>query len=153
MISVIAASFILSILTSVTDEKSSGGKLLRLLGGLYLTIVVIHPVVGFDFGTLQSFFDELTPDTQAASEYGQELAQEQFSDIIKSKAEAYILDKAGLYPADVTVEVMICEEEIPVPESVIIRGVFSEDAKYDLQNMIEADLDIPKEHQTWIGTP
>lgn len=153
MISVIAASLILSILTSVTDEKSSEGKLLRLLGGLYLTIVVIHPVVGFDFGNLQAFFDELTPDTQAASEYGQELAQEQFSDIIKSKAEAYILDKAGLYPADVTVEVMISEEEIPVPESVIIRGVFSEDAKYDLQNMIESDLDIPKEHQTWIGTP
>ena len=153
MISVIAASLILSILTSVTDEKSSEGKLLRLLGGLYLTIVVIHPVVGFDFGNLQSFFDELTPDTQAASEYGQELAQDQLSEIIKSKAEAYILDKAGLYPADVTVEVMISEEEIPVPESVIIRGVFSEDVKYSLQNMIESDLDIPKEHQTWIGTP
>lgn len=153
ILSVTSAALILGIVSSVIDPKSSAGALIKLIGGLYLTFVVIQPLARFDLDALTAFTENFAVDGNAVSAGGQELAREAMADIIKSETEAYILDKAGLYRAELSAEVTLSSDPIPVPVSVEIRGSVSPYAKTQLQSIIETELDIPKENQVWIGTP
>ena len=76
--------------------------------------------------------------------------REALAAIIKSKTEAYILDKAhelGLdVSADVTVEM---ESAYPYPAFVQITGAFTPQQQETLTRYIEENLAIGKERQIW----
>ena len=78
---------------------------------------------------------------------GTALAADAKADIITAQVEAYILDKAALYQAPVTVDVTLDEEGTPV--SVRLSGAVSPYAKTRLSEMMETDLGIKKEAQQW----
>ncbi len=118
-----------------------------------MPFVVILPLPRLDFDDLTAFARDFAVVGEAVSADGQELAREAMGDIIKSRTEAYILDKAGLYHAQITAEVRVSGEEVPVPASVTIRGNISPYAREALERLIATDLGIPKEGQQWIGTP
>lgn len=153
ILSVTAAALIFGIVSSFVDPKSSAGGLVKLIGGLYLTFVAIQPLANFDFDALEDFWQIISVDGRAVSTAGENLAKDAMADIIKDRTEAYILDKAGLYRAEISAEVTLSDDEIPVPVSVTIRGNISPYAKARLESTIETELDIPKENQVWIGTP
>ncbi len=153
ILSVTAAAMVLGIVSAVLDSKSTAGALVKLIGGLYLTFVIIQPLARFDFDRLFSFAQSFSVQGQTASTQGQELARDTMAGIIKSQTEAYILDKAGLYRAELNADVTLSSGEIPVPASVTIRGSASPYARGQLQKLIEEDLDISKEDQLWIGMP
>lgn len=153
ILSVTAAALILGIVSSIVDPKSSAGGLVKLIGGLYLTFVVIQPLANFDFDAVDDFWLAFSVDGRAVSTAGENLAKDAMADIIKAETEAYILDKAGLYRAEISADVTLSDDDIPVPVSVTIRGNISPYAKAQLQSAIETELDIPKENQVWIGTP
>ena len=68
---------------------------------------------------------------------------------IKSRTQAYILDKAMALELQLQVEVVLSEDEIPVPEEVRLAGKASPYAKARLQQIIKEDLGIDKEHLIW----
>lgn len=142
---------IVGILTSVSDSKSTQGALIRMIGGLFLAFTVIAPITDFDMDVLMDLGNELSTEAEKAASRGQDLAADAMSEIIKQETQAYILDKAASYGAELTVEVEVNREESAVPESVVLRGAVSPYAKAQLQQIMETELGIPKENQIWIG--
>lgn len=151
ILSVTAAAMIVGIVSGCVDSKSGAGAMLRLIGGLFLTFTIIQPIARLDFTALTAFAEDFSIDGEAASAQGEIIAGDTLRGIIKSEMEAYILDKAGLYQTELTVEVTLSLDDVPTPESVRLSGAVSPYAKTKLQQMIEEDLGIPKENQLWIG--
>lgn len=150
ILSVTAAAAVTGILSGLSDPKSGIGALLKLIGGLFLAFTVISPVAKLDFESLTAFAESYSSEAAAAAAVGENIRSDAVADIIKSRLEAYILDKAGMYQAELTVEVVLSQEDESVPEGVTLRGSVSPYVKGQLQRMIEEDLGIPKENQEWI---
>ncbi len=151
ILSVTSAAILFSILLSLLDKKGTTHALLRLIGGLFLTFTIISPVADFNFDALfDSTFNFADQGSNIAA-YGQESSQEELQSIIKQQCEAYILDKAASYQAQLDVEVILSPDRIPAPTGVCLKGAISPYAKNTLQQWLQDDMGIPKEHQTWVG--
>ncbi len=151
IVSVSSAAILCGILKSIFPSKNTNAALLNLALGIFLSLVAIQPLAKIDLEALPAITDDYLSDAQAASAQGQFMSQASMADIIKSRTEAYILDKALELHADLTVEVTLSTGEPPVPESVRLTGSLSPYAKRRLETIIHEDLGIPKENQTWIG--
>ena len=151
ILSVTAATILLSVLQSVAGKKGTYGALLRLIGGLFLSFTIIAPVADIEPDQILEFPWDFAAQGSDIAERGQEYAQDQLHGIIKDRCEAYILDKAKAYQADLTVEVMLSLDEVPVPSSVRLQGSVSPYARQALQKWLQDDIGIPKECQQWIG--
>lgn len=146
-----AAALVCGILACLNDEKSSAGILTRMVCGLFLTIVVIKPISNLNYSYLDVFSETFDDGALEAASAGTELALDARREIIKAETEAYILDKASLYGAQLEVQVTLSDGEISIPESVCLNGAVSPYAKSNLKNLISNELGIPEERQLWIG--
>lgn len=152
ILSVTAAAIIVGILTSLLDKKSGSAALMKLIAGLFLTFTAIAPIAKLDLSGLSSFVSGFESDGYAASADGEKLARGAMGDIIKNETEAYIMNKAKTYRAELTVEVTLGQTDgIPVPAGVTVAGHVSPYAKAQLQQVMEEELGISKENQRWIG--
>lgn len=151
LISISAAAIVCGIVKCLSDEKSTSGAIVRLVAGLVMAVTVISPLVTLHPGGLPDLPDHLLASAQAAAETGEEMSRTQEKVIIKDALEAYILDKASSYGADLSAEFYWSAEDPLFPESVILHGTVSPYAKIQLQQIIARDLGIAKENQTWIG--
>lgn len=150
VISVTAAALICGI-TAGLVKKNGTGELIRMVCGLVLAFTVLRPIVGLKLDKLSS---DLLPDLQEGENMaaqGEKITRDAMEDIIKSETEAYILDKAAALGMELTAEVLLGEDTIPVPVGVILSGACSPYARSELTNVIEKDLGIPKENQLWTG--
>ena len=59
------------------------------------------------------------------------------------------MDKAAALGIRVSVEVILADGDLPVPEQVLIKGAVSPYAKQKLTRMLSEDLGIAEEDQTW----
>lgn len=151
ILSVTAAALLLSILQVVAGKKGTHAALLRLIGGLFLAFTVIAPVANIELDRVLDFPRDFAVQGSAIAQQGQTISQDQLCGIIKERCEAYILDKALALQAQLQVEVILSQDEMPVPSSVRLQGSISPYAKQALQQWLHSDMAIPKEHQIWIG--
>lgn len=151
ILSVGIGALIAGILTSFTDSKSTTGVLTRMVCGLFLAFTVIKPVSQLNFDQLAAFAQSYEEAGESSAAMGEALANDALRELIKQETEAYILDKAGSYQAQLDVEVTVGDGEMPVPESVRISGNISPYARSRLQQILADELGIPKERQIWIG--
>ena len=110
---------------------------------------MVNPFVELDFSVISDYFDDFISEGQAMASIGENMAREAEGDIIKSRVQAYILDKAKSYGAQLNVEVILDQSNVPV--SVELQGNISPYGKAQLTNTITEDFGIAKEHQLWIG--
>jgi cell division protease FtsH len=75
--------------------------------------------------------------------------KKELEEIIKTKTQAYVLDKADSLGLDLEVEITVDNSELPVPVSVVLTGAAAPYAKARLSNIIANDLAVPKEAQIW----
>lgn len=127
-------------------ENGPGKELVKLLSGLFLTITVICPMLKFDIPDITEYFQSYSQEAAYSSGIGEKLAEEAMAEIIKEESEAYILDKAADFHADLSVEVSVKEM---YPVAVILEGSISPYAKSQLEAILENDLGITKENQLW----
>lgn len=151
LLRIISAALITAVLCTIAGNKSTTGRLLRLIGGIFLSITMIQPLIKFDWSVLTAFVEDYTLDAEVSAFQGEAMAQDEYRSIIKAQTEAYILDKAHAYGLDLDVEVSLSEEDLPVPDEVHIRGAASPYARSALTRMLETDLGIGRECQTWTG--
>ena len=151
ILSVTAAAILLGILQSIAGKKDTNGALLRLIGGLFLSFTIISPVADIELNQILEFPWDFAVQGSDIAQQGQEYAQDQLHGIIKDRCEAYILDKALALQAELTVEVMLSLDKVPVASSVQLQGNISPYARQVLQQWLQDDMGIPKEHQQWIG--
>jgi hypothetical protein len=117
----------------------------QIAAALLLVIAVLRPLVGWNG------IPELWPDGLAVPAGGPNAAEEILSSIIADKTAAYIVNKAQAVGLVVSVTAR-CRmgDGYPEPWAVTIRSERPEHAKSALGRMIETDLGIPPERQTYI---
>lgn len=150
LLSVIAAALICGIINRILDGKGANGAVSKLMTGLFMAFTLISPVLELRFDTISDFTAAYASDADAAAAAGVSVTKIALKDIIKSRTEAYILDKAAAMNVSLSVEVTLSDDEIPSPISVRLSGSVAPYAKIRLQSILEDDLGIDKEHQTWI---
>ena len=148
IISVTAAAIFCGILTSIAGGKNIK-QVWKLIVGIFLALTAIRPLADIDLSAVPAVAQIYSLQAQEAVQAGETLLLSQTHAIIKSRVEAYILDKAGSMGVKLTAEVSLDESGLPV--SVRLSGAVSPGAKQRLQSIIATDLGIPKEAQTWSG--
>ena len=151
ILSIVGAAIVCGVVKSLINEKTATGQMIKLLCGILITITVIRPLVNISFGTVTGYLDSLSVSGNLYVENGKTLAQNEMAAIIKEQTEAYILDKAAAFGADVEVEILMPADSSWQPDGVIISGSISPYAKERLQKIIAEDIQIPKENQQWIS--
>ena len=145
----ISASAIVAILCTFFGDKGGVSEILKVICGIFLTLVVINPLVKLDFSAVLNYLEYVNIEGMEAASAGENMAREAEGDIIKSRVQAYILDKADSCGVQLDVEVILDQDNIPV--SVELSGRISPNAKAQISEMITENLGITKEHQLWIG--
>lgn len=151
LISVVVSALICGILTGLVDKKNKQYPLIRLLGGILLSLTVIKPLANIQIDDIALYSRSLSLDAQHAVSYGEALAAEQKNEIIKKKLETYILDKAASLGASLEVSVTLSTEGSCLPEKVTLSGDAAPLCKARLTKIIAEDLGIAEEDQTWIS--
>ncbi len=151
ILSITAAAIISGILSSILGKKGTIGTVGTMLCGIFLSIAVVRPLAKIQVEGWSDWIDQLSLDAGYAVSDGEKIASTAMADIIKSEAEAYILDKAASMELSLEVSVTVNDEQLPTPESVLIRGPISPYERNTLSRMIAQDLGIAKENQQWTG--
>ncbi len=150
LLGVIAAAIVCGIVTRLMGEKGTRGAMAKLICGLFLAFTVIRPVANLNIGSLTDFAADFSQAGADAVALGQSMTKEALAASIKQRSETYILDKAKELDVTLQVEVTLSKEDIPTATAVRLTGKVSPYAKGKLQAIIQQDLGIDKEHQTWI---
>ena len=150
IISMATAAIIAGIIGAMSQLKNGTAKLIRLICGLFLTFHILAPIKGLNFDTIEIISDEYITAGEEAAMRGKELTIEATRARIKTETESYILDKAAYLGASLEVDVTVSHSEIPAAEAVLIRGNLSPYARIKLQQIIESELGVPREKQSWI---
>lgn len=151
ILSVSTAAILCGLVTGMAPKGSMQG-FLKLICGVFLALLVVEPVTRLDpAGLLSRITEGLSSEGEAAAAFGEELARDSMAEYIKQESEAYILDKAHELGVTAEVEVLVGEEDLPIPVSAVIRGTAPEPIKGQLERLIGENLGIAKENLQWIG--
>lgn len=146
-----AASVLCGIARQLVGEKGTVGSLLKMLTGIFILFTAISPLISVRLGSVDDFLTNFKVESQQSAAQGRDDAKNVLRDIIIEKTSTYILDKAREYGADLSVEVMVEDSDVPTPCAVTVRGLIAPFAKQQMQAMIRDDLGIPLEEQIWIN--
>jgi hypothetical protein len=148
IISVTAAAILCGILTVMVGGKQIK-PVWKLIVGIFLTLTAVRPLADIDLGAVPSLVEVYSIQAEEAVLEGELMMETQTQAIIKSRLEAYILDKAEVMGVSLEVNIALNENGLPI--SVRLSGAVPPGAKKRLQSIIETDLGIPKEAQKWSG--
>lgn len=150
LVGITCAAMIVALADSLTP-KGTVQKIGRIAGGLVLLIAVVKPLLGVDFGTL-AMASANVQEAMAAQEGLEKTDLDLMKTIIGERTGAYILDKAeglGAGLETVAVRCEVGEGNVPYPAAVTVTGALTGEQRQALSRIIEADLAIPKERQTY----
>ena len=145
---IVAAALLCGIIVSLT-KRSSSGNIVRMLCGVFMTIVLIQPIAGANVSVWESILPDITGDAEAVASEGAAAAEDIRREYIKQRVEAYISNRAETIGAEIQASVSLGEDCVPV--SVRITGKISPLNRSRLAQVIVSELGIPREQQEWIG--
>ena len=150
VIHVTATALICAVVFRLFQGSGSGKMIVKLLCGIVLAFSILQPVKQVHFSVIDEFTRDFGQEADRAVNEGKNTSATAWSESITEGTEAYILEKTKAMNVDLTVEVELSEDELPMPAGVTLTGKVSPYVKSVLSDMIEQDLNIPKESQTWI---
>ena len=142
--SVMICGILLSLL-----PKGRTRTILQAVCGIFLAASALSPVLDLSIPDVSALPSEYLLAGEAFAQTGEEEARRETHQRIKQGLEAYILDKAEAYQAQITADVTLTQDGLP--ESVTYTGAPSDEIRQLLENMVTEDLGIPKENQRWSG--
>lgn len=149
VIRILIAAMICGIVLKLPGGKGSSSVMVKLIGGVFLAVTVLDPVMDITLTDLMQPSIGFSAQADFAVEEGVGMARSALRESMISRMEAYIQDKAMELGTCITVEIRVSEDDIPVPTSAFISGQVSPYSKRRLTSIIEDDLGIRKEDQTW----
>ena len=150
IISIVCGAILCVIVNSITSEKSLHGIVIRLLLSVFMVICAITPFYNFKLPDISGYINSYKDEAEVYVNEGKNVTHSQIKSSIKKMSEEYILDKGAALKANISVDVSLSNDEIPIPEQIIISGDVSPYAKSQLSTIIYEDLGIPKERQVWM---
>ena len=148
LVSIVSASMLSGILIRLT-RNSASGEIVRMLCGIFMTIILIQPIVGKKEMIWESELQGFGKQAEAISREGIAEAESIRKEFIKQRVEAYISNRAETIGAEIQASVSLGEDCVPV--SVRITGKISPLNRSRLTQVIVSELGIPREQQEWIG--
>lgn len=149
LIKIVCAAILCVIATELVPGKTVSAKLIRILCSLYLTVCVISPFANISFSDLSGYIEQFDVNAADAVEEGKKNSAIQTASIIKADTESYILDKASSLGLSIDVEVTVSDSIPLMPVKICYTGTVAPIYKHQLQNWVEKELGIKKEHQQW----
>lgn len=149
--SIIYASVFCALALSLTPEgrvKSAE----KLICGIVILLVIFMPVFSFNYDSYASFTAKYAELGKELSESGRDKTIKLNRTLIEDELCAYILDKAkngGMDICDVSVKLTWDDEGYWYPVSACISGSFTMAEREKLGALIEAELGVPEENQSW----
>ncbi len=149
LFSIIVAAIFISLIRPLLDEKRPPGSIGKMLCGIFLLFTILKPLTSLRIGNPSDFLNPFQEEAALIVQEGKTEAKNAMATIIRQQVEAYIMDKAAQYNADLSVTVVLSDDALPVPVGVTIHGSISPYGKKQLQSAIAGDLGIAKEDQIW----
>lgn len=149
LLSVCGASLLCAAAHKFLGQKGGAAGAGKMITGLFLALTVLKPLSSVDIGMLQDFSFSIDADADQAVQRGEEESKKMMAQIIKNRTAAYILQKAEALRVEITAEVILSNDVVPIPQKVYLSGSVAPYAKKRLQTVIEQDLGIAKENQIW----
>lgn len=149
--SLTATAMLCGLLVSLLGEKGTVASIGKMLVGIILVIATVRPLLQIRIDGWNDWLGDISAEAGNAVAIGEQMARDAESDIIKSRVEAYILDKAGDFGTEISVEVFLNSDNPPQITEVRIYGAVSPYVKQRLVQIMERDLNIAKENQIWTG--
>ena len=115
-----------------------------------MMLVLIQPFREYNFMDLDEIVFEVKDEVLGAQMMAEAERKTALSELIKKETEAYIVKQAQVFNANISVEIILSDDAMPVPEYVRISGPIAPYAKTQLINIIERELGVAKENQLWI---
>lgn len=128
-------------------------ELVRMLCGIFLALSVLSPISRIDVAQWTDFDLLFNKDAAQTAAMGEAYSQNALREIIKEETRAYILDKAAALGADISADVSVSGDALPVPVGVQVTGIFSPYVKQRLEVILQEELGIAKENQLWTRFP
>lgn len=150
LLSVMAAAIVCAIVKRLLEGKGAAAAVGKMLCGVFLLFTMIAPLTDITLLPLGDITDVWQAEAADAIAQGENSARAEWERGISDRVEAYILDKAAQYGAQLTVTVALGSDAIPLPQRVTIQGNISPYGKTQLQSWIAENLGIAKEDQVWI---
>ncbi len=149
LIRVCCAAVLCALISGFLDKKGMLGASTKLLTGIFMVVTLLGPLVNLRVTGIENVILDVEQDADDLAASGENSAREAMAAIIKERTEAYILDKAKALGASLTVVVSLNTDDIPTPNGVHLVGSVSPYAKKRLTDIIQGDLGISAEAQTW----
>ena len=151
LLKVICASVICACIRLLLPQKQPGSKAVNMLCGIFLVICAISPLIQIRAEDWNFYADSFSYEADRIVESAGIEQADAYRESIIQLTQAYILDKAESFASELSVEVTLSEQDPPVPCAVTIEGPIPPQLKEELETVLEFELNIPKEAQTWIG--
>ena len=145
LLSIIAAGLVLAILYALVP-KGRLRPIVRTTGGVALMLVILRPVLGFDFTDLAASYGDYAQEIQALTETYRAADAAELAAIIEQRTAAYISEKAASLGIDCRVQVEVrTEDGLPLPYGASL------DVERDqvLSDYMAQELGIPASRQSW----
>lgn len=149
LIGVIAAALVCSIVTNLLNINGMVGICVKTLAGIMMLLSVVRPWVSISFDDLFQWTEDIQANGADFALSGEAMAQNAYRDSIMQQTAAYILDEARTFGCELSVDVSLSEDTIPVPVRVQLSGDVSPYAKQAISAMITERLGIKREDQIW----
>ena len=150
LLSVSAAAIVCAIVKRLLDGKGPAAAVGKMLCGVFLLFTLIAPLTDISLTGFGNITDVWQAEAADAIAQGEKSARAEWESSISRQMEAYILDKAAQYGAQLTVTVALGSDAVPLPQQVTIQGSISPYGKTQMQSWIAENLGISKEDQVWI---
>ena len=151
ILSVICVAILSCLIQTPIAGKGGIATAVKIATGLVLTVTVFTPILNLGNFRLKDVNMAISSGEQWAISEGESVAREQLIESVEQQTRAYILHKANAYGADITVDVCVEGETIPVPSRITLSGKTSPYIKQQLSESIKQDLGIAEEDQIWIS--
>ena len=148
---VIGAAMICGVIRLLVGTKGAVVGTVRLLTAVFMLLTILSPISGIALPDLRDWTDSITQDGEDLVNEGIRYQRQELVSYIKAHIEAYILDKATALGAEISVQVHLSGDALPAPNGVTVEGAISPYGKTKLSGILEKDLGIPMEAQTWIS--
>lgn len=147
LLGMVAAALAVALAQALTPEGTVK-KVGRLIGGLVLLLAAVRPLTGLLSESREPAAEAFSPATETETVQG---GMEVMKTLIAQKTGAYIVDKGqslGL-ACEVRVTVAMDDSGWPVPWEAEIRGTWTPEQKEELSRVVEEELSIPAQRQSF----
>jgi len=149
ILSVIAAALISGIVIRLVNPKTQHGAIVKVLSGLFMVVTVISPLAKLRLSNISAYINDLEMASQSVTENGENMAYDSMCGIIKEQTESYILEKASSLRLQISVDVKLSNDTVPVPAEIVLTGDASPYAKAQLKVYIANEFGLSEECVIW----